>query len=42
MKKILIIDDDPVLRESLAAVLEAEGYKASQAGDGRPWGGIST
>jgi DNA-binding response OmpR family regulator len=35
MKKILIIDDDPVLRESLAAVLEAEGYKASQAGDGR-------
>jgi DNA-binding response OmpR family regulator len=35
MKKILIIDDDPALRESLVAVLEAEGYKASQAADGR-------
>ena len=35
MKKILIIDDDPALRESLAAVLEAEGYKAFQAADGR-------
>ncbi len=35
MKKILIIDDDPVMRESLVAMLETEGYKASQAADGR-------
>ena len=35
MKKILIIDDDAVMRESLVSVLEAEGFKASQAADGR-------
>jgi DNA-binding response OmpR family regulator len=35
MKKVLIIDDDPALRESLAAVLETEGYDTAQAGDGR-------
>ncbi len=35
MKKILIIDDDPVLRESLVSILEAEGFKAAQAADGR-------
>jgi two-component system alkaline phosphatase synthesis response regulator PhoP len=35
MKKILIVDDDSVLRESLAAGLEAEGYSISQARDGR-------
>ena len=35
MKKILIIDDDVALRESLAAALEAEGYKAGEARDGR-------
>ena len=35
MKKILIVDDDSVLRESLAAGLEAEGYSVSQARDGR-------
>ncbi len=35
MKKILIIDDDRVLRQTLAAALEAEGYGAAEAGDGR-------
>jgi len=35
MKKILIVDDDAALRESVAALLETEGYKASQAADGR-------
>lgn len=35
MKKILIVDDDPVMRESLVTVLEAEGYKVSRAADGR-------
>jgi len=35
MKKVLIVDDDVVLRETLAAALTAEGYKTSEAGDGR-------
>jgi DNA-binding response OmpR family regulator len=35
MKKILIIDDDRVLRQTLAAALEAEGYSAAEAADGR-------
>ncbi|MGB8958980.1 MAG: response regulator transcription factor [Candidatus Aminicenantales bacterium] len=35
MKKILIIDDDRVLRQTLAAALETEGYGASEAADGR-------
>ena len=35
MKKILIVDDDPALRESVAVLLESEGYKVSQAADGR-------
>jgi len=35
MKKILIVDDDPVMRESLLTVLESEGYKVSQAADGQ-------
>ncbi len=35
MKRILIIDDDVVMRESLAAAVEAEGYKAGEARDGR-------
>ena len=35
MKKILIIDDDRVLRQTLAAALEAEGYAAAEASDGR-------
>ena len=35
MKRILIIDDDRVLRQTLAAALETEGYAASEAADGR-------
>ncbi|MGE5741882.1 MAG: response regulator transcription factor, partial [Candidatus Aminicenantes bacterium RBG_16_66_30] len=35
MKKILIIDDDRVLRQTLAASLESEGYGVSEAADGR-------
>jgi DNA-binding response OmpR family regulator len=35
MSKILIIEDDAAMRESLAVSLEAENYKVSQAGDGR-------
>jgi DNA-binding response OmpR family regulator len=35
MKKILIIDDDRVLRQTLAAALEAEGYSVAEASDGR-------
>jgi DNA-binding response OmpR family regulator len=35
MKRILIVDDDAVLRESLSAALEAEGYKTAMAADGR-------
>ncbi|MCK7462223.1 MAG: response regulator transcription factor [Sphingobacterium sp.] len=35
MKKILIIDDDRVLRQTLAAALEAEGYGVAEASDGR-------
>ncbi len=35
MKKILIIDDDRVLRQTLAAALELEGYGVSEAADGR-------
>jgi DNA-binding response OmpR family regulator len=35
MKKVLIVDDDRVLRQVLAAALETEGYAVSEAGDGR-------
>ena len=35
MKKILIIDDDRVLRQTLAAALEAEGYAVAEAAEGR-------
>ena len=35
MKKILIIDDDRVLRQTLAATLEAERYEVGEAVDGR-------
>ena len=31
---LLIVDDDPALREALAAVLEQGGYATQQAGDG--------
>jgi two-component system response regulator PilR (NtrC family) len=33
-KSILIVEDEQVLRESLAALLEEEGYDVLQAGDG--------
>jgi DNA-binding response OmpR family regulator len=35
MKQILIVDDDRVLRQTLAAALEAEGYGVTEAIDGR-------
>ena len=35
MKKILVIDDDLVLRQTMTAALEAEGYGVSEAADGR-------
>jgi len=35
MKRILIIDDDRVLRQTLAAALEMEGCHVAEAGDGR-------
>jgi two-component system alkaline phosphatase synthesis response regulator PhoP len=35
MKKILIVDDDRVLRTTLAAALTAEGYGVAEARDGR-------
>jgi len=34
MKKILIIDDDRVLRQALAAALQVEGYAVAEAADG--------
>ncbi len=33
-KRILVVDDDPDVREALAAVLRAEGYRALSAGGG--------
>jgi len=35
MKKILIIDDDRVLRQTLAAALQTEGFGVAEAADGR-------
>jgi len=35
MKKILIIDDDRVLRQTLATALETERYEVGEASDGR-------
>jgi DNA-binding response OmpR family regulator len=35
MKKILIVDDDRALRQTLAVALEAEGYAVAEAADGR-------
>jgi len=34
MKRILIADDDKLLRDGLAKVLSAHGYDVQQAGDG--------
>lgn len=35
MKKILVIDDDSVLRQAVAAALETEGYAVAEAANGR-------
>ena len=34
-RTILVVDDEPTLRETLAEALEADGYGVVQAGDGR-------
>jgi two-component system response regulator RegX3 len=34
-KTILVVEDEPTLREALAEALEADGFRAIQAGDGR-------
>jgi two-component system response regulator RegX3 len=34
-RTILVVDDEPTLRETLAEALEADGYAVVQAGDGR-------
>ena len=34
MKRILVIDDDEVVRSTACAVLEAAGYQVFEAGDG--------
>jgi two-component system, OmpR family, response regulator RegX3 len=34
-RTILVVEDEPTLRETLAEALEAEGYQVVQAGDGR-------
>lgn len=34
-KTILVVEDEPTLRETLAESLEADGYRAVQAADGR-------
>lgn len=35
MKTILVIEDEPVMRENLATLLELEGYRVSTAANGR-------
>ncbi len=35
MEKILVIDDEPIIRESMAAYLEDSGFCVCQAGDGK-------
>ena len=35
MKKILIIEDEPQMRENLSTILEMEGFDVLAAGDGR-------
>ena len=34
-KTILVVEDEPTLRETLAEALEADGFRAIQAGDGK-------
>jgi CheY-like chemotaxis protein len=35
LKRILVIDDDPLIAKSLGSVLEMDGYAVTIAGDGR-------
>jgi|HubBroStandDraft_1064217.scaffolds.fasta_scaffold00199_25 DNA-binding response OmpR family regulator len=35
MKKILVIDDDAAVRDTIVQILESEGYRVDSAGDGR-------
>ena len=35
VRTILVVEDEPTLRETLAEALEADGFRAIQAGDGR-------
>jgi CheY-like chemotaxis protein len=35
MRRILLIDDDPAVRESLSLALESEGYQVLSASDGQ-------
>ena len=35
MEKILVIDDEPIIRESMTAYLEDSGFRVCQASDGR-------
>jgi CheY-like chemotaxis protein len=35
MKRVLIVEDDQALRESMAEILADAGYAVSEAGDGR-------
>ena len=39
MKKILIVDDDPSMRDLLRLIFEAGGYEVSEAPDG--WSGMA-
>lgn len=34
LKRILVVDDDPLITKSLGSVLESDGYSVSVAGDG--------
>lgn len=34
-RTVLVVEDEPTLRETLAEALEADGFRAVQAGDGR-------
>lgn len=34
MPKVMIVDDDPDIREEIAAALVREGYEVAEAGDG--------
>ena len=34
-RRILVVEDEPTLRETVAEALEADGFRVTQAGDGR-------